>query len=74
MVFLGYYLLQVDVAQAPTSEKETAGETLNFDYSNSSADIITVQLPFPGATVSHDFTVHGEAHGPWPSSIVPVSC
>ena len=34
-------------------------------YENANADDITIELPFPGATVGHTFSVFGAARGRW---------
>ncbi len=34
-------------------------------YINSSADLITVELPFPGAVTGKEFSVTGKARGYW---------
>lgn len=39
--------------------------TNKITYFNSSADLIMVELPFPGAVVGKDFSVIGQARGTW---------
>ena len=34
-------------------------------YSNASSDLITVELPFPGAVTGKDFSIIGKARGTW---------
>lgn len=36
-----------------------------LSYANASADLITVSLPYPGAVTGRDFSVKGQARGPW---------
>ena len=48
--------------------KDRAEELKTTDqitYTNASADLITVSLPFPGAVVGKEFSVIGEARGTW---------
>lgn len=40
-------------------------ETGNISYTNASADLITIELPFPGAVTGKSFSVIGKARGPW---------
>ncbi len=50
------------------SEKVTLSspQTLNtITYTKSSSDLITVELPFPGAVTGKDFSVIGKARGVW---------
>lgn len=37
----------------------------NTSYKNATADLITVELPFPGAVVGKEFSVIGQARGFW---------
>jgi len=45
--------------QLPSSEDES------ITYNNASADLIKVELPFPGAVTGKSFSVIGEARGTW---------
>src|SRR3989338_277583 len=47
------------------SEKSEAPITSLITYTNSSDNLIKVELPFPGAVVGKEFSVIGEARGPW---------
>jgi hypothetical protein len=48
-------------------EKVTQEEpvTASISYTNATADLITVELPFPGAVVGKTFSVVGTARGSW---------
>ena len=48
-----------DSIQPPPSNNES------IIYSNASADMIKVELPFPGAVTGKSFSVIGEARGTW---------
>ena len=39
--------------------------TAKITYTNSTPDIITVELPFPGAVTGKDFSIIGKARGNW---------
>ena len=45
--------------------KESLQPSLTITYSNATADIITVELPFPGAVTGKQFSVIGKARGYW---------
>lgn len=47
---------------APQNGPEWLGE---ISYENSSADLIQIELPFPGAVTGKSFTVTGKARGTW---------
>lgn len=47
------------------NEKENLKPSLTITYSNATADIITVELPFPGAVTGKQFSVIGKARGYW---------
>ncbi|OHA87762.1 MAG: hypothetical protein A3A96_00755 [Candidatus Zambryskibacteria bacterium RIFCSPLOWO2_01_FULL_39_39] len=47
------------------SEKSEAPITSLITYTNSSDNLIKVELPFPGAVVGKEFSVIGEARGTW---------
>src|SRR3989344_7926549 len=47
------------------SEKSEAPITSLITYTNSSDNLIKVELPFPGAVVGKEFSVIGEASGTW---------
>lgn len=48
-----------------TNPDENIGDTNGITYKNASADMIKVELPFPGAVVGKDFSVIGKARGNW---------
>ena len=48
-------------AEAPLQEKSES----KIDYTNSSADLIVVDLPYPDAVTGKDFSVIGKARGTW---------
>lgn len=62
--FVGWYLFGANVAVAPTGEALTPSAN-GVTYDNATADLITVDLPFPKAVVSHQFTARGKARGTW---------
>ncbi len=45
--------------------KTTNAPESKATYTNASADLIVVDLPFPGAVVGKDFSVIGKARGTW---------
>lgn len=47
------------------SGEEASNVLPSIIYNNSSADLIKVELPFPGAVVGKEFGVIGEARGYW---------
>jgi len=50
-------LLHKDQPEAPQSEK--------ISYQNASSDLVSIDLPFPGAVVGKEFSVLGKARGTW---------
>jgi hypothetical protein len=53
---------------SPTSgcgKEEQPAVTATSTYSNATADLITVDLPFPGAVTGKEFSVAGKARGTW---------
>jgi hypothetical protein len=62
---------KVSAPQTTPSPKDEAPATLppsseaTITYNNATADMITVELPFPGAVTGKTFTVIGKARGPW---------
>lgn len=62
---------KVSAPQTTPSPKDEAPATLpppskeTITYKNATADMITVELPFPGAVTGKTFTVIGKARGPW---------
>ncbi len=52
--------------QVPMTGQNNNGEQQKFfTYNNASPDLITVQLPYPGAVVGKQFSVLGKARGSW---------
>ena len=49
----------------PTKEEASSDELKEITYTNASADMIVVELPFPGAVVGKEFSVIGKARGNW---------
>ena len=66
-VSAGFPVMESYPRQCRTSDGKTYAEELaqNITYSNSSADLIVVDLPFPGAVTGKEFTVAGKARGTW---------
>ena len=54
-----------EVITPPAKEETNANELSEITYINSSADLIMVDLPFPGAVVGKEFSVIGKARGNW---------
>jgi hypothetical protein len=55
-----------EVPLLPESEvQEEEAQTETITYKNASADLITVELPFPGAVTGKEFGVIGTARGYW---------
>ncbi len=63
----GYPVMESYPRQCKTLDGRTFAEEIaeKFTYNNASADLIVVDLPFPGAVVGKDFTVTGKARGGW---------
>lgn len=61
LVSLGWFGFSPNDSVAPVVEKPKPTIT----YNNSSADLIVVDLPFPGAVTGKEFSVVGEARGNW---------
>lgn len=45
--------------------EEAQKEPDTFTYKNASSDLITVDLPYPGAVIGNTFSVTGKARGTW---------
>ena len=54
-----------DIITPPAKGETNANELREIAYTNASADMIIVQLPFPGAVVGKEFSVVGKARGNW---------
>lgn len=63
LVLLVGYFLFFNNAKAPVGGLETPTESIT--YNNASADMIEVELPFPGAVTGKEFSVIGKARGNW---------
>jgi len=63
----GYPVMESYPRRCRTPDGRTYTEELpgKITYTNSSADLIVVDLPFPGAVVGKDFSVIGKARGTW---------
>ena len=66
-VSAGFPVMESYPRQCRTSDGKTYAEELaqNITYSNSSVDLIVVDLPFPGAVTGKEFVVTGKARGTW---------
>lgn len=63
----GYPVSGFSPRQCKTPDGRTYAEEIpeKIIYVNASADLIKVDLPFPGAVTGKDFTVTGSARGTW---------
>jgi hypothetical protein len=63
----GYPIMESNPRQCRTPDGRTYAEELpeEITYNNASADLIVVELPFPGAVTGKEFSVIGEARGTW---------
>ncbi len=63
----GYPITGVKPRQCKTPDGRTYAEELPpvITYKNATADMIQVDLPFPGAVTGKEFTVTGKARGTW---------
>ncbi|HEX5774924.1 MAG TPA: Gmad2 immunoglobulin-like domain-containing protein [Candidatus Paceibacterota bacterium] len=63
----GYSVMESYPRQCKTPDGRTYAEELPVPvtYENASADLIEVELPFPGAVTGKSFSVIGEARGTW---------
>ncbi len=63
----GYPIMESYPRQCRTPEGKTYVEEIleKATYDNATADMITVELPFPGSVVGKDFSVKGSARGGW---------
>jgi hypothetical protein len=63
----GYPVMESHPRQCKTPDGLTYAEEIPQQptYSNASADLITVETPFPGAVTGKEFSVIGEARGTW---------
>lgn len=63
----GYPVMESYPRQCKTPDGRTYAEEIpeQITYNRASADLIKVELPFPGAVVGKDFSVIGEARGNW---------
>lgn len=66
-VTAGYPILESNPRQCKTSDGRTYTEELpeSITYTNTSKDIITVDLPYPEAVTGKIFSVTGKARGEW---------
>ncbi len=63
----GYPVMESHPRQCRTPDGRTYAEELpeKITYVNASADLVVVELPFPGAVVGKTFSVIGKARGTW---------
>lgn len=63
----GYPVMESYPRQCRTGDGRVFAEEITppITYTNASADLIKVELPFPGAVTGKTFTVKGEARGYW---------
>jgi len=63
----GYPVLESQRRQCKTPDGQTFTEEIpeQITYSNSSPELIVVDLPFPGAVTGKSFTLVGKARGTW---------
>lgn len=63
----GYPVMESYPRQCRTPDGRTFAEEITqaITYTNASADLIKIELPFPGAVTGKNFTVKGEARGYW---------
>lgn len=62
LIIVGWFVMQDTNVVTPPTDEPVVGELV---YDNASADLITVELPFPGAVVGKEFSVIGKARGYW---------
>jgi hypothetical protein len=73
VIFCIVIFFPTKIAMTPTSKEAPKDTTQNRDtpkvekitYTNTTTDLIQVELPFPGAVVGKDFSVIGRARGNW---------
>ncbi len=63
----GYLVMEIYPRQCRTPDGRTYAEEIEeqITYTNATADLITVDLPFPGAVTGKEFSVIGKARGTW---------
>jgi len=63
----GYPVMESYPRRCRTPDGRTYTEEIQerITYANATADMITVELPFPGAVTGKEFSVIGEARGTW---------
>ena len=66
-VAAGYPVMESMPRQCQAPDGRTFAEEIAppITYMNASAELIKVELPFPGAVTGKEFTVKGEARGTW---------
>lgn len=66
-VAAGYPVMESYPRQCRTPDNRTYAEEVlqKVTYTNASADMIVVDLPFPGAVTGKEFSVIGKARGTW---------
>ncbi len=58
-------IIQSEQKKNPTKTGGDSSNSSPITYSNASADLIKVSLPFPGAVTGKEFSVTGTARGTW---------
>lgn len=63
----GYLVMEIYPRQCRTPDGRIYAEEIpeKITYTNSSEDLIKVDLPFPGAVTGKEFSVVGQARGVW---------
>lgn len=63
----GYPVMESYPRQCATPDGRTYAEEISAEatYVNATSDMITVELPYPGAVTGKTFSVKGKARGPW---------
>lgn len=63
----GYPVLESNPRQCKTPDGRTYAEEIpeKITYVNATSDLITVDLPFPGAVTGKEFSLTGKARGTW---------
>ena len=65
MVLIIAVMFSIGIGIFNKNKTETGKPKEVVTYSNASSDLITVELPFPGAVTGKEFKVIGKARGTW---------
>jgi hypothetical protein len=63
LILIAGYFLFFNNTKTPVGNIDNSLESIT--YNNASADLIQVELPFPGAVTGKEFSVIGQARGNW---------